>query len=309
MSSINPNPALQVGEYLKQEPSPNLNNLDQSERGKVKKIMENYHKIASNTQESPITETEAKVILTKMKSTKDHGEHNDASSTAQKIATAFKLRISIEDMRKAHKAFRGDSVQGTVGSERKGQIEAEKYLACIEAAKKTTTSDWSQRKCLDPITVAEPGWRALNAEDVKKSKEHWLNVLVELGKFKPVQKEETKEALGRKNMIVGCVMAKLAVTGSLDEQFEKDWNNGKYGNLDQYDDTFNHCMTASYAISGNIGKAEAFLAKQSKETLKFHPYPEIEEYINPNSRVQGSLDGLKRIMENYSSLAAQPKSR
>ncbi len=175
-----------------------------------------------------------------------------------------------------------------------GEIQAKRYIDCIREAK---TKKYDQSTSLNPL---RNGSKELNAEDVKQSKQEWLRVLQELGSLKV---GSDSKARGRVKEILGCVLSKLAITGSLDEEFEKDWKDGKYGDaLPKYDGTFEMCMAASYAIRGELAEAKKHVTEEKKI-----PDSDVMGVINSEGKDLSKLERLKKIMEEYSTVPAFSK--
>ncbi len=294
----NMNAALSLGRFLWQESSANLKNLSDVERDKVELLMKNLSKIASKEEKSPITSQEATAILEKLQTAKRIAPKSILSSFAKKITSS--CRTTLDDLHKAKNAMTHDidsnerlrtmlTMKTTMPKEFMSAISDE-ILRTIHDSKDLADSEQALvlNGCLKDKKHILPA-------DVKANKEAWLNVL------KAITTLETQgpKSEAHKQAITGFILAKLAASGSLDEKFATEWRNGKYGNQEQYPQSFNTFIAASFAINGKVDDAQRYLTD-------LDPRRKETQQISVVLRAKGREEAIAKLKEQVDSWSDTP---
>lgn len=286
-----------LARYLTQEPNPNLKNLNNDERKKIKKLMKNLIPIVENSsisKRSPVTFEEAEVILSKLRNSERLEPQKPLLSAAKKLTSVF--RVTIEDLETAHaammKRFQTQELLNPL-SEQMGKRFAE-AISLISFVARNEKNDWAQRKCLDRFRDVRPH---ISTADIKANKKEWLSALDMLVKLKTVG----QESASRKKEMAGFILAMLAASGCLDEEFANDWKSGTIGDTTEMNGTFKLCMAASHAINKNVDKAKLYLTNEDKQ---FEQGKQIQAVIDANASDESIRVLQNQVGKIWSSLSA-----
>lgn len=290
--------ALSLGKYLWLESQPNLKNLTPDERSKVKALMSNLSQIASQKENSPMTAKEADAILTKLQNAKRMQPKSGLVARAFKKATG-PLRVTVDDLQKA-KTYMESTIEGneklkatllnTIKPKELATFTTTDILHYIDNANGLDDAQQAVAlaECLKEKTH-------ISVADVQANKQEWLAILRAIN---------TLEASGPKSKdwqkkIIGFILAKLAASGSLDEQFAKEWRAGKYGPKEEYQHTFNECMAASLVINGKTKEVSWYLDDQENSEKTQQILDAMRDKSDANA-----IATLKKQLDSWSNTPA-----